>query len=123
VPDLGEDEEIIQDYMVRDFTNALRHALNDAGNTNGEDPWTMLVGIDTYLYMVDAGMGVHRCQDGLMAIGSGCPYAIASLYTTKQLLIAEHNIGTIHSTSLPKLAYTSLWLALSAIALALRGRS
>ena len=93
VPDLGEDEEIIQDYMVRDFTNALRHALDDAGNTNGEDPWTMLVGIDTYLYMVDAGMGVHRCQDGLMAIGSGCPYAIASLYTTKQLLIAEHNIG------------------------------
>jgi hypothetical protein len=43
--------------------------------------------------MVDAGMGVHRCQDGLMAIGSGCPYAIASLYTTKQLLIAEYNIG------------------------------
>jgi ATP-dependent protease HslVU (ClpYQ) peptidase subunit len=93
VPKLEPDEEIIQDYMVKDFVTAIRHALDDGGHGNGEVDWTMLVGIDRYLYMIDAGMGVHRCQDGHMAIGSGGPYAIASLYTSKMILAAERNIA------------------------------
>lgn len=87
VPDLDPEEEIIQDFMVKDFVTAMRHALEDAGHSNGEEQWTLLVGIDRYLYMVDAGMGVHRCHDGHLAIGSGCPYAISSLYTTKMLTL------------------------------------
>lgn len=95
VPDLDDDEELIQDFMVKDFVTSMRHALEDAGHSNGdgENPWTMLVGIDRYLYMIDPGMGVHRCQDGHMAIGSGSPYAIGSLYTTKRILEAERMIS------------------------------
>ena len=92
VPPLPE-KESLEDWMVTDFVTALRHALNDSGNSNGESPWTLLVGIAETLWMVDAGMGVTRCQDGFLAIGAGAAYAMGSLYSTKMVNIAEHKIA------------------------------
>jgi len=89
VPYYDNNEEIVEDWVFVDFTRALREALEAGGRTNGEEPWTMLLGIADTLWMIDAGMGVHRCIDGIMAIGSGAPYLMGSLYTSKMLNTLE----------------------------------
>ncbi len=92
VPSLPK-QDSLEDWMVTDFVGAVRHALTEAGHGNGESPWTLLIGVADTLWMVDAGMGVTRCQDGHLAIGSGAGFAMGSLYTTKMMDIAERQIA------------------------------
>lgn len=99
IPDLDRDEELIEDWMVHDCVDAMRRALKQAGNGNGDDPWTALLGIGSMLWMIDGGFGVHRCSDGLMACGSGSPYLMGSLYTTSQFNIAAEELGTLDPIS------------------------
>src|ERR1017187_3840626 len=75
VPEFDDDEELVEDWMVHQLTRSLRHALEDAGNTNGEGDWTLAIGIGSEAWMVGAAMDVHRTTDGYLAIGSGAPYA------------------------------------------------
>jgi ATP-dependent protease HslVU (ClpYQ) peptidase subunit len=75
----------IEEYLATDFVNALREAFAAGGISNGEDEWSLLIGIQDKLYCLDAAMGISRSHMGFFAIGSGSDFALGSLLTTAAL--------------------------------------
>jgi ATP-dependent protease HslVU (ClpYQ) peptidase subunit len=72
----------IEEYLATDFVNAVREAFKAGGVSNGDDEWSMLIGIQDKLYILDAYMGITRSHMGFFAIGSGSDFALGSLLTT-----------------------------------------
>lgn len=72
----------IEEYLATDFVNAVREAFKAGGVNNGDDEWSMLIGVQDKLYCMDAGMGITRSHLGFFAIGSGSDFALGSLLTT-----------------------------------------
>ena len=72
----------IEEYLSTFFVNAIRECLKAGGVSNGDDEWSMMIGIQDKIFCMDAGMGITRSHLGFFAIGSGSDFALGSLLTT-----------------------------------------
>jgi hypothetical protein len=83
-PELKVDQ-LLDEYMVVDFAEAVRQCLKDGGYTkisdNREQVGCFLVGFKGHLYTFDDDHGVHRHGE-FDVVGCGISVARGSLYTS-----------------------------------------
>lgn len=77
----------LYEYMVVDFTKALREALKDKGfatvSSGTESGGVFLVGLKGRLFCVESDYQISESQHDFMAVGCGRDLALGSLYTTR----------------------------------------
>lgn len=88
-PEPPSDREQMDRYMVTDFVNAVRQCLKDGGFAGIKDQveqgGTFIVGIRSYLYVVESDYQVGKLVEGYAAVGSGADIALGSLCSTRSL--------------------------------------
>lgn len=90
VPPVGAAEP--EAWLVREFTPALRDALNRRGlvgcNTDGGSRlWALLVGLKGELFRVYDDLSLEALTGHYAVLGSGADYACGALYATEGLPI------------------------------------
>jgi ATP-dependent protease HslVU (ClpYQ) peptidase subunit len=84
-------EADVDAYMAKEFAEAWRACLKDAGALTVENGYEtqdgmMMVGVrGGGLYEIDGGFGVMRTDDNCGAIGSGDNIALGALFATPEL--------------------------------------
>lgn len=76
-------------YLVNQFVPAVRQCFKDAGftsyNDGEEEGEFFMFGYKGVIYQLESNFQITSCIDGNMAIGSGCQYALGSLYTSLEV--------------------------------------
>jgi ATP-dependent protease HslVU (ClpYQ) peptidase subunit len=80
--------DALDKYMVTAFADALRKAFGDGGALGKEDnkeSWggLALVAVRGRIFEIDQGFCAIRTMDGYISTGSGRPYAMGSLHSTR----------------------------------------
>lgn len=75
-------------FMATSFTDALRQSLDRAGVSRRQDgaeehDSALLVAVKGRLYRLDADYQVLEQAEGYAVVGSGSPYALGSLHSTR----------------------------------------
>ena len=87
VPAALDDSEDAMDYLVRQFTEAVRSTLKSGGysevNNNQESGGTFLVGYAGRLFTIQGDFAVIESAEGFDACGSGGDQVLAVLHATR----------------------------------------
>lgn len=79
----------LDQYMYTSFIEAVRECFLTGGfgrmRDNQERGGTFLVGVKGQLFMVQDDYNMAKHVDPYIALGSGAPYALGSLYTTQDV--------------------------------------
>ena len=79
---LRKPEQTIEEWLCTTFVDELRDSFGQAGISNGDAEWSILIGIEKQLYIYDGNMAALRASTGYVAQGSGQLWALGSLHTT-----------------------------------------
>jgi ATP-dependent protease HslVU (ClpYQ) peptidase subunit len=79
--------ENLHRFMCTVFINHVRDIFKVAGHSeikdNVEEGGNFIVGVNGELFEIECDFQVGKSLDNFMSIGSGSPYALGSLYSTK----------------------------------------
>lgn len=86
----GINTENLAEYMVREFVEAVRHLLHNAGVSVKEDneesiPAAFIVGFRGRLFTIETDLQVGESSDPFHAVGCGEEIALGSLHSTAGL--------------------------------------
>lgn len=88
-PELPDDDERLDRYMVTEFVPALRACLGEAGVRRKSDDVesiknaSFLAGVRGRLYDVDGDFQIGQPMEGYSACGSGCEVALGALHVMR----------------------------------------
>jgi ATP-dependent protease HslVU (ClpYQ) peptidase subunit len=84
------DSQSVESWLCKDFVNAFRSALRDAGAMSTKDGaedlldgFAALVGYRGEVYTVEPNFGVVRSTRGYETLGCGAKYALGNLFSSQ----------------------------------------